>query len=92
MSGKKGGNADVQAQIVNLAIALGVKPADLTNAIRPLIDPSVPNPAEAARQELELLKASIAAGGAVGGAGAAEKEAPATEGSLLGALGEAFLD
>ena len=71
-------------------MALGVKPADLTNAIRPLIDPSVPNPAEAARQELELLKAQLAAGGA---GGAAAQEPPAAEGgSLLGALGEALLD
>ena len=79
-----GSDADVQSQIYHLAVALGVKPADLSDAIRPLIDPSVPNPAEAARAEADVLKAKVAAqengGNNVEG------------GSLLAAMGEALLD
>ena len=82
-------DADVQSQIVNLANALGVKPAELSNAIRPLIDPSVPNPAQAAQLEADILKAKLAAGG---GADAAAAEQQAEGGSLLSALGEALLD
>jgi len=50
-----------------------------------LIDPSVPNPAEQAQKELEMLKLQQQGGGAAdtentGGAG------------VLGVIGEAFLD
>lgn len=83
-------DADVQSQIVNLANALGVKPAELSNAIRPLIDPSVPNPAQAAQLEADILKAKLAAGGAADPAAAAPQQAEG--GSLLSALGEALLD
>lgn len=51
------GNADVQSQIYALAESLGVTPAELSSAIRPLIDPTAPNPAEEAKrikQEMEL--------------------------------------
>ncbi|KAJ9103258.1 hypothetical protein QFC21_002681 [Naganishia friedmannii] len=54
-----GAPADVQAQIFSLATALGVPLADLSNAIRPLIDPTVPNPVEEVkrlRDQLELSK------------------------------------
>jgi hypothetical protein len=79
---------------MNLAIALGVKPHELSAAIRPLIDPTVPNPAEVAQREADLLKAQLAAGagGAVAGAGG-EKAAEEHHGpGLLAALGEALLD
>lgn len=66
-------------------------PADLNAAIRPLIDPTVPNPAAAARQEAELLKQQLAAANG-GAAAAAAEEKPKPEGSLLGVMGEAFLD
>ncbi|KAJ9105976.1 hypothetical protein QFC19_003311 [Naganishia cerealis] len=54
-----GAPADVQAQIFSLAASLGVPLADLSNAIRPLIDPTVPNPVEEVkrlRDQLELSK------------------------------------
>ncbi|KAJ9119086.1 hypothetical protein QFC22_003577 [Naganishia vaughanmartiniae] len=54
-----GAPADVQAQIFSLAAALGVPLADLSNAIRPLIDPTVPNPVDEVkrlRDQLELSK------------------------------------
>ncbi|WWC89433.1 uncharacterized protein L201_004357 [Kwoniella dendrophila CBS 6074] len=78
---------DIQSQIYHLANALGIKPAELSGAIRPLIDPSVPNPVEQAKHEAELLKAEVEAK-------AKEHEAKAqeTEGSVLGILGEALLD
>ncbi|KAL7421717.1 hypothetical protein Q5752_003488 [Cryptotrichosporon argae] len=80
------GGDDVQSQIWNLASALGVKPADLTAAIRPLIDPTVPNPLEEARREKELLQQKIELG-------QAEAKAKGDEtGGLLGVLGEALLD
>lgn len=90
---------DVQGQIYTLAQALGIKPADLSSAIRPLIDPSVPNPAEACTKELELLKLQVQAGGAgAGGAAPGDKKVAgqvdekAAEGSLLGLAAEALLD
>lgn len=49
--------ADVQSRIFELATALGVPLADLSNAIRPLIDPTVPNPIDEVkrlREQLEL--------------------------------------
>lgn len=86
--GQVSGDADVQAQIYHLANVLGVKPADLSNAIRPLVDPSVPNPAQAAQAEADILKAKLAAAGDGGAAGAEKAEG----GSLLAAMGEALLD
>ncbi|ORY34121.1 hypothetical protein BCR39DRAFT_518571 [Naematelia encephala] len=79
---------DVQSQIYNLANALGIKPAELSDAIRPLIDPSAPNAAEKAQQEVEILKAQLAASGAA--AGGEKEEQP--QGSLLGLVGEVLLD
>lgn len=91
------GNPDVQSQIFTLATALGVTPHDLTAAIRPLIDPSVANPAEAAAKEIELLKLQLqglGAGGAAAGSAAhpeETKEAEAAPG-LLSLVTEAMLD
>lgn len=54
-----GAPADVQAQIFSLATALGVPLASLSDAIRPLIDPTVPNPVEEVkrlREQLELTR------------------------------------
>lgn len=54
-----GAPADVQAQIFSLATALGVPLASLSDAIRPLIDPTVPNPVEEVkrlREQLDLTK------------------------------------
>ncbi|KAK4689057.1 hypothetical protein P7C73_g1034, partial [Tremellales sp. Uapishka_1] len=87
-SGKSaaGGKADIQSQIFTLATALGIKPAELSAAIRPLIDPSVPNPVEVAQRETDLLKQQI------------EQQAAESQseeqvgGGLLGVLGEALLD
>lgn len=90
------GNTDVQSQIFTLATALGVTPHDLTAAIRPLIDPSVPNPIEAATKEIEMLKLQLqglSAGGAATQAQAQEKvEEKPSEGSLLGIVSEVLLD
>ncbi|GHJ88866.1 hypothetical protein NliqN6_5268 [Naganishia liquefaciens] len=58
-SSTAGAPADVQAQIFSLATALGVPLASLSDAIRPLIDPTVPNPVEEVkrlREQLELTK------------------------------------
>lgn len=89
------GNPDVQSQIYTLATALGVKPHELSEAIRPLIDPSVANPAEAAAKEIEMLKLQLqsltAAGASAAQAPVAEKEKP-NEGSLLGIVSEVLLD
>lgn len=72
-----------------MANALGIKPAELSAAIRPLIDPSVPNPGEAAQQQIELLKQQVEAqAGAVEHGEAAHTEKT----SLLGLVGEALLD
>ncbi|WWC70336.1 uncharacterized protein I206_104286 [Kwoniella pini CBS 10737] len=78
---------DIQSQIYHLANSLGIKPAELSAAIRPLVDPSVPDPAAKAQQEAELLRAQVEAK-------AAEHKAEATqaEGGLMGILGEALLD
>lgn len=87
--GVSGGDTDIESQIFKLASALGVKPADLNNAIRPLVDPTAPNPAEAAKIEAEILKAKLAGGGAA----IPEQGEKQEEGvGLLSALGEAFLD
>ena len=85
--------ADVQGQIYALATALGVKPADLSSAIRPLIDPTVPNPAEACQKELELVKLQLQTGATAGdGATGNKVDKEAAEGSLLGMAAEALLD
>ncbi|WWC61741.1 uncharacterized protein I303_104326 [Kwoniella dejecticola CBS 10117] len=78
---------DIQSQIYHLANALGIKPAELSAAIRPLVDPSVPDPAAKAQHEADLLRAQVEAK-------AAEHKAEATdaEGGVLGILGEALLD
>ncbi|KAK8864300.1 hypothetical protein IAR55_001546 [Kwoniella newhampshirensis] len=73
----------IESQIYHLANSLGIKPAELSGAIRPLIDPSIPDPAAAAKQEAEALKKEMEAH-------AAEKTE--TGGSVLGILGEALLD
>lgn len=73
----------MQSQILQLANSLGIKPAELNAALRPLIDPSVPNPAEQAQKELEMLKLQQQSGGA---------EAQDSGGSVLGVIGEALLD
>ncbi|WVQ80504.1 hypothetical protein IAT38_002609 [Cryptococcus sp. DSM 104549] len=79
------GNAqdDIQSQILNLAAALGIKPAELSSAIRPLVDPSVPDPVEKAKHEAEVLKAEMEA---------KQAEQENQEGSVLDMLGEALLD
>jgi hypothetical protein len=82
---------DVQTQIYALANALGIKPAELSAAIRPLIDPTAPNPAEAAQKEADLLKAQLAAGSGVG-AGAAAEEKKHDGPGIMAAIGEALLD
>ena len=85
------GNNDVQSQIWALAETLGIKPADLSNAIRPLIDPTVPNPAEEAKRikaEMEL-KAQLEATKAES---AAQAEASSSGPGILDVLEEAFLD
>jgi hypothetical protein len=66
-----------------LANSLGIKPAELNAAIRPLIDPSVPNPAEQAQKELELLKLQQQSGG---------EHADEPHTGVLGIIGEALLD
>jgi hypothetical protein len=83
--GGKSSGGDVQSQILQLANSLGIKPAELNAALRPLIDPSVPNPAEQAQKELEMLKMQQAT------AGAHEAEEN-TGAGVLGVLGEALLD
>lgn len=64
-----------------------MKPADLTAAIRPLIDPTVPNPVEEAKRIKEQMELKQVV---------AEKEAKAEkdEGGpgLLHLMEEAFLD
>ncbi|RSH87485.1 hypothetical protein EHS25_003395 [Saitozyma podzolica] len=86
----KGKDSSIQSQIYDLAASLGVKPADLNAAIRPLVDPSAPNPAEAARLEVELLRKQVEAsqGAAAGGNGQAEESGA----GLLGVMGEVLLD
>ncbi|WVQ72599.1 hypothetical protein IAR50_002157 [Cryptococcus sp. DSM 104548] len=74
---------DIQSQILHLASALGIKPAELSSAIRPLVDPSVPDPAEKAKHEAEVLKAEMEA---------KAKENENQEGGVLDMLGEALLD
>ncbi|WRT66261.1 uncharacterized protein IL334_003214 [Kwoniella shivajii] len=78
---------DIQSQIYALAASLGIKPAELSAAIRPLVDPSIPDPAAQAKHEAELLKAQVEAK-------AVEHEAKAKEttGGVLDILGEALLD
>ncbi|EIW70766.1 hypothetical protein M231_02579 [Tremella mesenterica] len=80
--GGKSGGEDVQSQIFKLASALGIKPAELSAAIRPLVDPSVPNPIEAVKREADLLRQQM------------EQQAQtATPGpGVLDMLGEALLD
>lgn len=96
VKGAAGKRTDVQGQIYALATALGVKPADLSSAIRPLIDPTVPNPADACQKELELVKLQLATGAGAGGAegtvGSNKVDEKAAEGSLLGLAAEALLD
>ena len=75
---------DIQTQIYSLANALGIKPAALSAAIRPLIDPSAPNPADVAKMEAEVFKQQVAANQA--------EEKKEGHGSLLGMVGEALLD
>ena len=84
----RGGGGDVESQILQLANTLGVKPADLSSAIRPLIDPSAPNPAEAAKMaaEQEILKAKAANGG---NADPANDDAGP---GILAQMGEVLLD
>ncbi|OCF36750.1 hypothetical protein I317_05722 [Kwoniella heveanensis CBS 569] len=82
-----GAEESIESQIYHLANSLGIKPAELSAAIRPLVDPSVPNPAEKAKHEAELLKAQVEAKAAEH-----ESKAQATEGSVLDMLGEALLD
>ncbi|OWZ60194.1 hypothetical protein C356_00205 [Cryptococcus neoformans c45] len=77
------GDDNIQSQIFNLASALGITPAELSSAIRPLVDPSVPNPAEKAKQEAQLLQAKMAS---------QQHENENQEGSVLNMLGEALLD
>ncbi|KIR67240.1 hypothetical protein I314_02453 [Cryptococcus bacillisporus CA1873] len=74
---------NIQSQIFNLASALGITPAELSSAIRPLVDPSVPNPIEKAKQETRLLQAKMAS---------QQHENENQEGSVLDMLGEALLD
>ncbi|WVN88221.1 uncharacterized protein L203_103422 [Cryptococcus depauperatus CBS 7841] len=74
---------DIQSQIINLASALGIKPAELSSAIRPLVDPSVPDPVEKVKREAEILKAEMEA---------KKHEMDGQEGSVLNVLGEALLD
>ncbi|WVR07143.1 hypothetical protein IAU60_004184 [Kwoniella sp. DSM 27419] len=76
----------IESQIYHLAAALGIKPAELSAAIRPLVDPSVPNPAEQAKHEAELLRAQVEA------KKSEEQAQTGSEGSMLGMLGEALLD
>jgi hypothetical protein len=84
-SAVKSSEGDVQSQILQLANSLGIKPAELSAALRPLIDPSVPNAAAQAQKELEMLKLQQQGGGA--------HEAEHTGGAgVLGVLGEALLD
>ena len=71
----------IQDQITRLAAALGIAPADLTAAIRPYLDPSVPNPNDPA----------AAAAAAASAASAAAKEEK-TEPGLMGLVGEIVLD
>ena len=85
--GAAGGDSDIESQIIQLANSLGVKPADLSSAIRPLIDPTAPNPVEAAK--LEAQKEILSAGGAASGA-EANKETPSA--GFLAAMGEVLLD
>lgn len=85
-SAVKSSAGDVQSQILQLANSLGIKPAELSAALRPLIDPSVPNAAEQAQKELEMLKLQQQGGG-----GAQEADAKPHVG-VLGVLGEALLD
>ncbi|KIR33760.1 hypothetical protein I352_03837 [Cryptococcus deuterogattii MMRL2647] len=77
------GDDNIQSQIFNLASALGITPAELSSAIRPLVDPSVPNPIEKAKQETRLLQAKMAS---------QQHENENQEGSVLDMLGEALLD
>ncbi|WWC94074.1 hypothetical protein V866_000912 [Kwoniella sp. B9012] len=81
------GEDDIQSQIYHLANSLGIKPAELSAAIRPLVDPSVPDPAEKAKQEIELLRAQVEAK-----ATEHQAEAQQHEGGVLDMLGEALLD
>ncbi|WWD17403.1 hypothetical protein CI109_101844 [Kwoniella shandongensis] len=74
----------IESQIYHLANSLGIKPAELSGAIRPLIDPSIPDPAEAAKKEAEALKKEMEA--------KMEEQKAETGGSVLGILGEALLD
>lgn len=75
---------DIQSQIFALAESLGVAPADLSAAIRPLTDPTVPNPVEQQKkleQQLEEAQANA-------GKESTEEDGP----SVLGLMGEVFLD
>jgi hypothetical protein len=53
-----GTSDDIQASILSLSRLLGCSPADLTSAIRPFIDPSVPNPVEEAKRIREQVEAA----------------------------------
>lgn len=82
---KKGGKEDVQAQVLRLAQTLGVKPADLSDAIRHLIDPTAPKPsyAEAGKQAQVQAEAAAAA---------ASSAAASDEPGIFDIMGEVLLD
>lgn len=71
----------VQSQVQRLAESLGISPADLSEAIRPYLDPRAPKPAAGQDQ---------GAAAAAAAAAAAEKQEPTP--GLLGVIGEALLD
>lgn len=68
--------ADVQKLIYSLAQSIGVTAADLSSAIRPLTDPTVPNPVEEIkrlREQLTLVEVTCGSAGAgVAGTGAGD--------------------
>ena len=79
-AGSKDPKAEVESLVFQLAQALGVKPAELSSAIRPLVDPTAPDPAAVAQAEAEALKAKDSA----------KSDGP--EAGFIEALGEALLD
>lgn len=88
---KPGSKEDIDAQVLRLAQTLGVKPAELSNAIRHLIDPTAPQPgavtADQQAQHAQQVKAAAESASAEAAAASASDEP-----GILELMGEALLD
>lgn len=85
----KGSKEDIQSQVFRLAQSLGVKPAELSDAIRHLTDPTAPKPGAGAAGADAGKEAQVQAEAA---AAAASSAAASDEPGFLSVMGEALLD